>query len=334
MLPRRVAIKSPLQKISKRLEDMSRAAAFTIHPSFTSLVSQYDGFILDQFGVIHNGSKALEGSIELMEHLARKEKKLIVLSNTSQPSSAALKKLPNYGFNINHLVGAVTSGEEASRFIRQKFGDKPRRAVLLTWKEESPGSTQFVKQCGSNISLANSVEEADFIIAHGSQVWRRGDGSVSSLGDFMTNASFETIDLLLDQCAKMELPMVCANPDYIVHLADGEIAHMPGKIAERYQGLGGGKVYSFGKPQIAHFQACLRDLGLDKSQVAHVGDSLHHDVAGANACGIDSILVTGGVHSKDLGDYSIGDLPDKGDLQRLFEKEGNIPTHVVPMFRL
>jgi ribonucleotide monophosphatase NagD (HAD superfamily) len=68
--------------------------------------------------------------------------------------------------------------------------------------------------------------------------------------------------------------------------------------------------------------------------VAHVGDSVQHDVAGANACGIDSILVTGGVHSKDLSDYSIGDLPDKADLQRLFEKEGHIPTHVVPMFRL
>ena len=171
----------------KRSVQMSRAAAFTVHPSFTSLVSQYDGFILDQFGVIHNGSAALEGSIELMEHLAREEKKLIVLSNTSQPSSAALEKLPNYGFNINHLVGAVTSGEEASHFIRKEFGDKPRRAMWLTWKEESPGSTQFLKQCGNNISLANSVDEADFVIAHGSQVWRRGDGSVSSLGDFMMN---------------------------------------------------------------------------------------------------------------------------------------------------
>lgn len=139
---------------------MSRAAASTVHPSFTSLVSKYDGFILDQFGEIHNGSKALEGSIELMEHLARKEKKLIVLSNTSQPSSAALKKLPNYGFNINHLVGAVTSGEEGSHFIRQKFGDEPKRAVLLTWKEESPGSKQFLKQCGSNISLGKQCRRS------------------------------------------------------------------------------------------------------------------------------------------------------------------------------
>lgn len=310
------------------------SAAFTVHSSFTtSLISQYDGFILDQFGVIHNGETALEGAVELMEHLAKENKKLIVLSNTSQPASAALKKLPNYGFNTNHLVGAVTSGEEASHFIRQEFGDKPRRAMWLTWKEQSPGSTQFLEQCGSNISLANNVEEADFIIAHGSEAWRKGDGSVYLLNDFMKNASFDAIDPLLEQCAKRDLPMVCANPDYIVHLAGGDIAHMPGKFLERYQNLGAGRVYSFGKPHIAHFEACLRDLGLAKSQVAHVGDSLHHDVAGANSCGVDSIFVTGGVHSKQLGG-SVGVFAEEADLQQLFDDEGHIPTHVVPMFRL
>jgi ribonucleotide monophosphatase NagD (HAD superfamily) len=35
--------------------------------------------------------------------------------------------------------------------------------------------------------------------------------------------------------------------------------------------------------------------------VAHVGDSLEHDIVGANAAGIDSIFVIGGIHAKDLG---------------------------------
>lgn len=314
----------------------SRAAAtaFTVHPSFASLIPHYDGFILDQFGVLHNGKHALDGAIELMNHLARtNDKKLIILSNTSQPASAALAKLPKYGFDTDCLVGAVTSGEEASHFVRTKFGNEPRRALWLTWQEESPGSKQFLKQCGTNISLASSVDEADFIVAHGSEVWKKGDGSVISLGSFMTDASFDDIDPLLNECAKRNLPMVCANPDFIVHLAGGKIAHMPGKIMERYQDLGAGKVYSFGKPDVGHFEACLRDLGLDKSQVAHVGDSLHHDVAGANECGVDSIFVTGGVHSKEL--YGpIGAVPSEDSLNQLFDDQGHVPTHVVPMFRL
>ena len=309
------------------------ATAFTVHSSFASLIPRYDGFILDQFGVLHNGNNALEGAVELVEHLVVQKKKLIVLSNTSQPASAALETLPQFGFNTKQLVGAVTSGEEASHFIRSKFGDKARRALLLTWEEQSPGSKLFLEQCGTNISLANSIEEADFIIAHGSQVWRKGDGSTFSLGAFMADGSFDAIDPLLEKCAKRDLPMVCANPDFVVHLAGEEIAHMPGKILKRYQEYGASDTYSFGKPNVAHFEACLRELGLEKSQVAHVGDSLHHDVAGANACGVDSIFVTGGVHSKELGS-PLGVLPSEAALQQLFDVETHVPTHVVPMFRL
>jgi HAD superfamily hydrolase (TIGR01459 family) len=307
-------------------------SAFTIHPSFAGLIPLYDGFILDQFGVLHNGNHALEGAVELIEHLANEKKKLIILSNTSQPSSAVLEKLPNFGFKSEHMVGAVTSGEEASHFIRETFGDNPRKALFWTWKEHSPGSQQFLEQCGSNISLANCVDEADFIIAHGSQVWRKSDGSVSSLGSFMVDESFAELDPLLKECALRDIPMVCANPDFVVHLAGGEIAHMPGKIVRRYQNFGATNIYSFGKPHVPHFEACLRDLGLSPDRVAHVGDSLHHDVAGANASGVDSIFVAGGVHSAELG--PVGCLPSEFALQQLFDKEGHVPTHVVPMFRL
>lgn len=316
---------------------MSRTACFTVHPSFATLIPRYDGFILDQFGVLHNGNHALEGAVELVEHLANEEKKLIILSNTSQPSSAVLKKLPYFGFKSEHLVGAVTSGEEASHFIRETFGNnKPRqqRALFWTWKQSSSSSLQqqFLEQCGNNISLADSIDEADFIIAHGSEVWRKSDGSFASLGQFMTEGSFAVLDPLLRECAKRNIPMVCANPDFVVHLAGGKIAHMPGKIVQRYQDFGATNVHSFGKPNVLHFEACLRDLGLTPNRVAHVGDSLHHDVAGANACGIDSIFVAGGVHNTELG--PVGSLPSEFALQQLFDKEGHVPTHVVPLFRL
>jgi ribonucleotide monophosphatase NagD (HAD superfamily) len=81
----------------------------------------YDAFILDQFGVLHNGKTALDGAIELCQYLFEKQKKLIILSNTSAPSQKALQKLPTFGFNPQHFVGAVTSGEEASRYIRNTY---------------------------------------------------------------------------------------------------------------------------------------------------------------------------------------------------------------------
>lgn len=88
----------------------------------------------------------------------------------------------------------------------------------------------------------------------------------------------------------------------------------------------------------------MRDLGLPKSRVAHVGDSLHHDVVGANVAGIDCIFVMGGIHHDELllEDYSAGEkknssasIPSRNMLKQLFQTHGNItPTHVVPLFKL
>ena len=91
------------------------AAAFTTHESFSrDLISRYDAFILDQFGVLHNGAEPLEGALECVSELKKAGKKLIILSNTSSPSEAALKKLVRLGFGSSNFIGAVTSGKPPS----------------------------------------------------------------------------------------------------------------------------------------------------------------------------------------------------------------------------
>ena len=126
----------------------------------------------------------------------------------------------------------------------------------------------------------------------------------------------------------------------------------------------GGAVTHFGKPNSRHFKSCLDRLGIchDETncvtEVAHVGDSLDHDIAGANAVGIDSIFVIGGIHAKDLGliptssdGFGFTILDDDAEqssctsvsitkkdlelrLQNLFSERGIHPTHVVPSLSL
>jgi ribonucleotide monophosphatase NagD (HAD superfamily) len=68
-----------------------------------------------------------------------------------------------------------------------------------------------------------------------------------------------------------------------------------------------------------------------------VGDSLHHDVAGAAGAGIASIFVASGIHASDL-DVSYGQLPSQSQLEALFRRElpanAAVPTHVVSSFSL
>lgn len=312
---------------------------FTSHESLAEIVSRYDGFILDQFGVMHNGKEALPGAAECVEQLFTQGKKLIILSNTSSPSETALSKLPKMGFDRNFIEGAVTSGEEAGRYIRETYGRKDgddsikKKAIWFTWAKEPVSPLPFLEKCG-DIVVTNDAEEADFVIAHGAGViWDDcNTQSMYSLGSFIDDGDMSRISPVLEECKERGLPMVCANPDYIMIRPDGSTGHMPGKIARQYEKIGGKCTY-FGKPHTEHFQACLKKLGLDPSRVAHVGDSLHHDVAGANSAGIASVFITGGIHSKDLGGCELGVLPEESKLNDLFQAHGQVPSHVLPLFR-
>ena len=69
-----------------------------------------------------------------------------------------------------------------------------------------------------------------------------------------------------------------------------------GTIAELYKNMGG-EVFILGKPRFEIYEESTKKISnLDKSKILAVGDSLHHDIAGANNFGIDSLLITSGIH--------------------------------------
>jgi HAD superfamily hydrolase (TIGR01459 family) len=159
-----------------------------------------------------------------------------------------------------------------------------------------------------------------------------GQAVETYLGDFSDKTDFSVMDPILKKCVANAIPMICANPDFIYIRPDGSIGNMPGKIAARYEAMGG-VVTSFGKPHQKHFEACVRELGLPKNKVVHIGDSLHHDIAGANAAGIDSVLVAGGVHREELG-CELNEVPGIEALKELFAQHEQTPTYVVPMLKM
>jgi len=283
--------------------------------------------------------------VEAVTALHKAGKKLVILSNSSSLAVDTMAKLPKLGFDASMFVGAVTSGQEAANFVKCNYQNK--KALFMTWKTpKTPSPTVFLEACG-DITITTDPDEADFVLLHGCEVLRGpgadGEATEISLGDFHNSGEMsEVIEPLLQQCSttnsrrNKRLPMICANPDYIMVRPDHTQAHMPGKIADRYKEMGG-VVTAFGKPHREHFEACVQKLNLpSKDRIAHVGDSLHHDVQGANGTNIASIFVTGGVHHGDCcGDSSnLGSLPSRQALERLFAEHKQTPTHVIPLFRM
>ena len=78
---------------------MSSSSPFA---SWDELSARYDGFIFDQFGVLHNGAVALEGAPELVAKLAAAGKRLGILSNSSKRKEFSLRELPKLGFSGEH----------------------------------------------------------------------------------------------------------------------------------------------------------------------------------------------------------------------------------------
>ena len=113
---------------------------------------------------------------------------------------------------------------------------------------------------------------------------------------------FQSIDLSLP------------NQQVTVDGSEG-LAIMPGTLAKWYNEMSThssgqqdtrqprdqGLVHLMGKPDPVIYRAAMARLGgLDPSRVLAIGDSLEHDVAGAQAAGIDTLFIMGGIHAEDL----------------------------------
>eukprot|EP00955_Chlamydomonas_euryale_P071203 360996-Chlamydomonas_euryale.AAC.5 len=106
---------------------------------------------------------------------------------------------------------------------------------------------------------------------------------------------------------------------------------MPGLLAKWY-GEMGGTATLMGKPAPAIYEAAMSALDLSPKDVIAIGDSLEHDIAGAAAAGIDSLLIAGGIHAADLGvEPGARQGPvnvDRGALAQLCERHHASPTYV------
>ena len=112
-------------------------------------------------------------------------------------------------------------------------------------------------------------------------------------------SGFNTIDYIpiLTKALDKKLPFVCANPDYeSVENNSDRINICMGTIAQLYKNLGG-EIFFLGKPKIDIYIESIKKIKmLNKSRVLAVGDSMYHDIQGANLFEIDSLLITSGIH--------------------------------------
>ena len=91
-----------------------------------NIINQYDVFILDQWGVMHDGIKGYVQAIKCVEKLYQEKKEIIIISNSSKRKESTIKKLSklrNFNYCILRLFqiyGKNISTNIIYRFIKMK----------------------------------------------------------------------------------------------------------------------------------------------------------------------------------------------------------------------
>mmetsp|Transcript_89521 Transcript_89521/g.208502 ORF Transcript_89521/g.208502 Transcript_89521/m.208502 type:complete len:401 (+) Transcript_89521:72-1274(+) len=265
------------------------------------LVERYDAFMLDQYGVLHDGQSCYDGVQECLQRVRDAGKRSVILSNSSGRSSVQQAKLPGIGINPDLVDGVVTSGELAHRYLgryQEKLGS---RVLWIAWHDNQDRGLGHYFSDLEGYSLSERVEDADFILASGVGSIFAGTPSAVST-KFERDGDSVPFEQTFRLAIARSLPMICANPDKTAIRPGGWVANLTGALAEHYKRLGGRVIY-FGKPYTASFEEAYRILNEVEAgkRVCHVGDSLQHDVKGASAVGLDAaFVVRNGVHAKDL----------------------------------
>ncbi|KAF7805303.1 glycerol-3-phosphate phosphatase isoform X1 [Senna tora] len=283
---------------------------------------RFKAWFLDQFGVLHDGKQPYPGAIATLESIAKTGAKMVIISNSSRRSSTTMEKLKSLGFDTSLFVGAITSGELTHQYLQRRddawFSALGRSCIHLTWNDRGSISLE-----GLDLQVVENAEDAEFVLAHGTEALGNPSGDAHSM-------KLQDLERLLELCASKRIPMVVANPDYVT-VEERNLRVMPGTLAAKYEKLKG-EVKWMGKPDKIIYKSAMAMTGTDVSDCIAVGDSLHHDIKGANAAGIKSVFITGGIHATELGLHSFGEVANLSNVQSLAIKYDAFPSYVLPAF--
>lgn len=271
------------------------------------LFSRYDAFIIDLWGVMHDGTALYPGAADALVWLRAQGKQVLFLSNAPRRAANAEATLAMLGIARSQYDHLLTSGETAYAMLAESHLLGRRYYYLGPGKDEDVIS-------GLPYVRVDKPEEADFILNAGFEY------------DYQPEAE---IMPLLDRLHALQLPLLCINPDIEVVKQDGTRLLCAGWVATHYAGLGGTVTY-VGKPHPEIYRRSFALLGHPpKEKILAIGDNLHTDIAGANHQGIDSLLITGGILTSEQGHQ-----PDAAELQTAIARAGAQPTHVSPRFSI
>lgn len=278
--------------------------------SATDLLSGYDVLFCDVWGVVHNGLVAFDEACQALQTFRERGGTVILVSNAPVPKARViamldLRKVPRDAYDDVVSSGDLALAHVRARGFRRLYGIGPQDRDAALFRELT--------------DLTVRLDNADAIICTGLT-----DDRNEGPDDYLP---------LLERAKALNLPFVCANPDFVVDVG-GTIYYCAGAIADVYARIGG-DVFWAGKPYLNAYETAhavaeaKRDGNVPRNRILVIGDALRTDIKGAENFGCDALFVASGIHRHDAMD---GDALSEAKLAKLFA--GDAPRAVAAMSAL
>ena len=288
-------------------------ASPTVIQSVAKIADAYDAFIIDQWGVLHDGVNPYPFAIPTLQALATRGKRVLLLTNTAKSGEENATIVHEMGFDRSLFERVISAGDDARQAIFTSPDPFYRQLGSRCLPLSRPVDRRLAE--GPGVTLVEDVSQADWLFLLSSEP---------------PEFSLDTWKPVLESALKRKLPMVCGNPDFFRVCPDGRVVEAPGQIARYYQEAGG-SVRIHGKPKKSIYDSALTHFRLSPSQILAVGDSIPHDIAGAATCDIDSLLIASGVHKNDITQRHTTGI-DAATVESVCKPFGVLPKYVTRQF--
>ena len=240
-----------------------------------SIVNRYDLFFIDLWGVVHNGIELYENSINVLDNLAVAKKDFVLLTNAPRPNATVINFLKKMGLK-KYFENVFTSGEAAHKYLISHLGKKNFFHI------GPPRDFDLFKNIEKNNVL--NIEDADYFLCTG--LFEDQENDLNYYKKLLSNHTSKK--------------MICTNPDLIVDRGE-EREYCAGSVAKSFEEIKGEVIY-FGKP---HPPVYNLSTNIINKKVLCIGDNLNTDIKGANIQNFDSLLITNGIHKKEILDTEL-----------------------------
>ena len=242
----------------------------------SSIVNSYQLFYVDLWGVVHNGVFLHNEAIRVLNEITKMKKDYVLLTNAPRPNHAVKSFLKKLGMKKEIRDHVFTSGEAALNYLKKNLPNKtffhigpPRDFDLFK---------DFKKMKSENI------ESCEYILCTG--LFDKHDEDLKYYKNLFVK--------------NLEKKMICTNPDLIVDRGN-QRELCAGSVAMVFEKMGGKVVY-FGKP---YPEVYNQSIDNKNKNILSIGDNLNTDIKGANLLNFDSLIISNGIHKKEIKEKGI-----------------------------